>query len=104
MQVKYRKRLAEVNLARGAATSQSSTHNGGVSSRAVDGNYATEWSSGSCSSTGYYDTNPSWTVEFKKRVTVNKVEYISLHILINAQLLFFSMLDREKYKESTIDA
>ena len=45
----------------GASTTQSSTHSGGTSERAIDGNASPSWSSGSCTHTAS-EANPWWKV------------------------------------------
>ena len=84
----------EVNLAKGEATSQTTTEHDGVSSLAVDGNYATTWRSGSCTHTAEM-SNPNWIVDFQNHVIVNKV-YLSYCYLLPKCTTSWEMLDRVK--------
>eukprot|EP00112_Aurelia_sp_Birch-Aquarium-sp1_P012301 Seg2589.1 transcript_id=Seg2589.1/GoldUCD/mRNA.D3Y31 product=Fucolectin-5 protein_id=Seg2589.1/GoldUCD/D3Y31 len=61
------------NLARGQPTSQSSTSNDGISSRAVDGNLAAVWTRHSCTHTTK-ETNPWWRVDLQSDYQVARVD------------------------------
>ena len=60
------------NLALNKPTSQSTTTNEGVSSRAVDGNYVSDWNGGSCTHT-QFGKNQWWRVDLQTAAQVQKV-------------------------------
>lgn len=61
------------NLALGANASQSTTSNGGVASRAVDGNTNGEWSSGTLTHTVENQANPWWEVDLGSEQPIDSV-------------------------------
>ena len=64
--------LELTNLARGRPAYQSSTDEGGVASRAVDGNTNSNWNSKTCTHTEHGRGN-WWEVDLGKAVYVSKV-------------------------------
>lgn len=62
-----------INIARGKPAKQSSTTQGGVASRAVDGNIDTIYSKGSCTHT-HYDTEPWWRVDLESAREIGGVQ------------------------------
>ncbi|XP_065051247.1 uncharacterized protein LOC135680930 isoform X2 [Rhopilema esculentum] len=61
------------NIARGKPTAQSSTHAGGLSKRAVDGNKNPQWNGRSCTHT-QRQMYPWWRVDLKRFYLVGKVQ------------------------------
>jgi cysteine-rich repeat protein len=68
----------DTNVARGKATTQSSTAHGGVSSRAVDGGTETYWSGGSCTHTNN-EVGPWWRVDVATGTNVSSVKIWNRH-------------------------
>ena len=54
-------------------TAQSSTHSGGVPSRAVDGNTKSNWGDNTCTHTDGINPSQWWRVDLQQRVAVEKV-------------------------------
>lgn len=68
----YCSALVQSNRARGKPTSQSSTDEGGVSARAVDGNTNGNWGAGSVTHTAT-SSRPWWSVDLQQTISVDKV-------------------------------
>ena len=64
-----------VNLALGKNTKESSTTNGGVSARAVDGNRNGVWGGGSCTKSSAQD-NPWFRVDLGKSYSIGRVSLV----------------------------
>lgn len=61
---------------KGLTTRQVSTHAGGSSPRAVDGNMRSDWGGGSCTHTHRHQ-NPWWEVDFKEDTQVDAVRVLN---------------------------
>ena len=64
------------NAARKRLTFQSSVHNIGYSSNAVDGNLSPRYNAGSCTETNY-EQNPWWAVELDDVMNVIQVDIVN---------------------------
>ena len=73
--------MFSANIALGKSTAQSSTVNYAYASRAVDGNTATSWGSGSCTHTN--SESGWWRVDFGKTARVHSVRITNRGKLIH---------------------
>ncbi|MEW4923127.1 discoidin domain-containing protein [Algibacter sp. 2305UL17-15] len=65
--------FSQTNLALGKTTEQSSLDHSGISSRAVDGNTSSEWSSGSITHT-LFEANPWWKVDLGEIYNISQID------------------------------
>ncbi|KAM9837046.1 uncharacterized protein ACBR49_019431 isoform 2-T2 [Aulostomus maculatus] len=64
--------VMESNVAGGGRVRQSSSYEGGVPEKAIDGNHASSWVQGFCSHTEY-DLKPWWRLDLLKRYKITSV-------------------------------
>ena len=72
--VDFHQRFSLTDVALAKTTRQSTTGHGGVSGRAVDGNTASRYQSGSCTHTANNDASPWWEVDLGQPYTVMGVQ------------------------------
>ena len=95
--------VGKKNLARRGKASQSTTTNGGVASRAIDGNKNPSWSKGGQTHTGI-EKKPWWELDLKKTQPINSISIWNRADGLSERLDGFSLILLDEKRKKVFNA